>query len=163
MCIRDSVTTGWMAQSSWATRVVVHESSAVPIGDDVPWAVAATLGCGILTGAGTVLNVLRPAPGDALLVLGAGTIGLAAVMAAAHRGVARIVVSDPVEARRALALEVGATEALSPRDLAAQRPAPSFSHVLDSCTTTRVAQEDWAIHPVVTRSPPSAAASERGA
>ncbi|MFF2486541.1 alcohol dehydrogenase catalytic domain-containing protein [Microbacterium sp. NPDC058062] len=131
----ERVTTGWMAQSSWATRVVVHESSAVPIGDDVPWAVAATLGCGILTGAGTVLNVLRPSPGDTLLVLGAGTTGLAAVMAAAHRGVTRIVVSDPVGARRALALEVGATEALSPHDLAAQRPAPSFSHVLDTAGT----------------------------
>jgi len=131
----ERVTTAWMAQSSWATRVVVHESSVVPIGDDVPWAVAATLGCGILTGAGTVLNVLRPAPGDALLVLGAGTTGLAAVMAAAHRGVARIVVSDPVEARRALALEVGATEALSPDALAARRPAPSFSHVLDTAGT----------------------------
>ncbi|MDR7187616.1 Zn-dependent alcohol dehydrogenase [Microbacterium sp. BE35] len=131
----EHVTTGWMAQSSWATRIVVHESSAVPIGDDVPWAVAATLGCGILTGAGTVLNVLRPAPGDALLVLGAGTTGLAAVMAAAHRGVARIVVSDPVEARRTLALEVGATEVIAPDDLAALRPAPSFSHVLDTAGT----------------------------
>ncbi|MFE5408909.1 alcohol dehydrogenase catalytic domain-containing protein [Microbacterium sp. NPDC056569] len=131
----ERVTTGWMAQSSWATRIVVPESSAAPIGADVPWAVAATLGCGILTGAGTVLNVLRPAPGDGLLVLGAGTTGLAAVMAAAHRGVGRIVVSDPVGARCALALEVGATEALSPDALAALRPAPLFSHVLDTAGT----------------------------
>ncbi|MFC8680399.1 alcohol dehydrogenase catalytic domain-containing protein [Microbacterium ureisolvens] len=125
----ERVTTGWMAQSSWATHVVVQESAVAPIGPDVPWEVAATLGCGILTGAGTVLNVLRPVTGDALLVLGAGTTGLAAVMAAAHRGVGRIVVSDPVAARRALALELGATEAHAPDELTAS---PVFTQVVDT-------------------------------
>ncbi|MFB7894415.1 alcohol dehydrogenase catalytic domain-containing protein [Microbacterium sp. NPDC056044] len=128
----ERVTTAWMAQSSWATHVVVPESSAVAIGADVPWAVAAALGCGILTGAGTVLNVLRPASGDALLVLGAGTTGLAAVMAAAHRGVGRIAVSDPLEARRALALELGATEAVDPD---AAGSLTGFTHVLDTVGT----------------------------
>ncbi|MWC00208.1 alcohol dehydrogenase catalytic domain-containing protein, partial [Agromyces seonyuensis] len=115
----ESVTTGWMGQSSWATHVVVHASTAVPIGDDIPWAIAATLGCGVLTGAGAVLNVLRPGPEDALLVLGAGTTGLAAVMAARARGVGRIVVSDPDASRRERALRVGATEAHAPERLAA--------------------------------------------
>ncbi|WP_203581604.1 alcohol dehydrogenase catalytic domain-containing protein [Microbacterium hibisci] len=125
----ERVTTGWMSQSSWATRVVVHESAAIPVGADVPWEVAATLGCGILTGAGTVLNVLRPAPADALLVIGAGTTGLAAVMAAAHRGVGRIVVTDPVAARRSLGLELGASQALAPEDLGRSAV---FTHVVDT-------------------------------
>ena len=112
----DPVTTGWMAQSSWATHVVVRARNTVRIDDDVPWEVAATLGCGILTGAGTVFNVLRPGSGDSLVVIGAGTTGLAAVMAAHHRGVARIVVSDPSPRRRALALSLGATAAHDPAD-----------------------------------------------
>ncbi|WP_127792456.1 alcohol dehydrogenase catalytic domain-containing protein [Agromyces sp. LHK192] len=128
------VTTGWMGQSSWAAHVVVDARSAVVIGDDVPWAVAATLGCGVLTGAGAVLNVLRPGPGDTLLVIGAGTTGLAAVMAAKHRGVARIVVSDPIADRRDLAMLLGATEALAP-DRVAEAVRGTASHVLDTVGT----------------------------
>ena len=112
-------TTGWMAQSSWSTHVVTRASNAVPIGPDVPWDVAATLGCGVLTGAGAILNVLRPGPDDTLVVLGAGTTGLAAVMAARHRGVARIIVSEPAAARRELALCLGATSAVPPEELVA--------------------------------------------
>lgn len=112
-------TTGWMAQSSWSTHVVTRASNAVPIGPDVPWDVAATLGCGVLTGAGAILNVLRPGPGDTLVVIGAGTTGLAAVMAARHRGVARIIVSEPAGARRDLARALGATSAVAPDDLVA--------------------------------------------
>ncbi|MFF2493618.1 alcohol dehydrogenase catalytic domain-containing protein [Agromyces sp. NPDC058064] len=128
----EPVTTGWMGQSAWATHVVVDEGSAVAIGEDVPWPVAAALGCGVLTGAGAVFNVLRPGPADALLVIGAGTTGLAAVMAAAHRGVARVVVSDPLAERRALALELGASEAVAPGDLAALLPGAPFTHALDT-------------------------------
>ena len=125
-----AATTGWMAQSSWATHVVARESNAVRIDRDIPWDVAATLGCGILTGAGAVINVLRPGPGDTLVVLGAGTTGLAAVMAARHRGVTRIVVSEPSADRRALALDLGAAEAFTPDDLAAA--AVQAGHVLDT-------------------------------
>jgi len=128
----DRVTTGWMSQSSWAEHVVAPASSVAVVGHDVPWQVAAPLGCGILTGAGTVLNVLRPGPDDALLVLGAGTTGLAAVLAARHRGVSRIAVSDPVEDRRALALELGATEAHDPSALGG---ATGFTHALDTVGT----------------------------
>ncbi|MGW8483027.1 alcohol dehydrogenase catalytic domain-containing protein [Microbacterium sp. NPDC055903] len=120
-------TTGWMAQSSWSTLVIARQTNAVRIGEDVPWEVAAPLGCGILTGAGTIINVLQPGPGDALLVIGAGTTGLAAVMAAAHRGVTRIAVSDPDASRRALAVELGATEAVAPGDALGR-----FTHAIDT-------------------------------
>lgn len=117
----------FMAQSSWATHVVTGERSAVKIGDDVPWEIAAPLGCGILTGAGTVFNVLAPTADDAVLVVGAGTTGLAAVMAASHRGVRRIVVSDPVAERRRLAEQVGATETITPGE-----PVSGITRALDT-------------------------------
>ncbi len=128
--VEESVTTGWMAQSSWSTLAIARASNAVRIPDDVPWEVAAPLGCGILTGAGTVLNVLRPGPGDALLVIGAGTTGLAAIAAAAHRGIARIVASDPSPERRRLARDFGATEAVAPDALDARTLAAT--HALDT-------------------------------
>ncbi|WP_395244866.1 alcohol dehydrogenase catalytic domain-containing protein [Agromyces sp. MMS24-K17] len=129
----EPLTTGWMAQSAWATRVLARESNAVAVEADVPPSVAAPLGCGVLTGAGTVLNVLRPGPDDALLVLGAGAVGLSAVMAAVATGCGRVVVSDPLEARRTLALELGATAAVAPEELAdLLRRAGPVSRVLDT-------------------------------
>ncbi|MFE5291121.1 alcohol dehydrogenase catalytic domain-containing protein [Isoptericola sp. NPDC056618] len=125
-----AATTGWMAQSSWATHALARTTNAVRIDDDVPWEVAAPLGCGVLTGAGTVLHVLAPGPHDTLLVVGAGTTGLAGVMAARHRGVGRVVVSDPDPGRRALALELGATDAFAPQDVPARTLAAT--HVLDT-------------------------------
>lgn len=127
----EAATTGWMGQSSWATHVIARATNAVRVDADVPWAVAATLGCGVLTGVGTIVNVLRPGPADMLLVIGAGTTGLAAVMAARHRGVAEIIVSDPSAERRALALDLGATRAVAPG--AAGRI--DASHVLDTVGT----------------------------
>ena len=66
------------------------------------------MGCGIQTGAGTILNVLKPEPGSTVAVLGAGGVGLSAVMAALSLDCTVIAV-DPVESRRALARELGAT------------------------------------------------------
>lgn len=110
----EAVHTGWMRQSSWATRVIAHESNTTVVPHDVPAAVAAPLGCAVLTGVGTVLNVLAPRRGDDILILGAGAVGLSAVMAAKASGCRSILVSDPIEARRMLALELGATVAVTP-------------------------------------------------
>ncbi|WP_082104571.1 alcohol dehydrogenase catalytic domain-containing protein [Demequina soli] len=103
----------WMAQSSWATRAIARATNVVPIGSDIPFALAAPLGCGVLTGAGTVLNVLRPGLTDRMLVVGAGTVGLAAVMAARASGCASVTVVEPDPRRRALSLELGATDAVA--------------------------------------------------
>ena len=75
---------------------------------------AAPLGCGVQTGAGTVLNVLAPPRDASLVVFGAGGVGLSAVMAAFASGVGTIIAVDPVAHRRGLAVELGATAALDP-------------------------------------------------
>ncbi|WES64067.1 alcohol dehydrogenase catalytic domain-containing protein [Microbacter sp. GSS18] len=106
----------WMAQSSWATRAIARATNVVPIGDDIPFALAAPLGCGVLTGAGTVLNVLRPTAEDRLLVIGAGTVGLSALMAARAVGCAGVTVVEPDPARRRLALGLGAEKVVTPDD-----------------------------------------------
>uniref|UniRef100_UPI002A81622C alcohol dehydrogenase catalytic domain-containing protein n=1 Tax=Streptomyces sp. CRN 30 TaxID=3075613 RepID=UPI002A81622C len=107
---------GFFGQSSFATYAVVHESGVVKVDPGLPAAVAAPLGCSGQTGAGTVLNRLRPAPGSSLVVLGAGGVGLSALMAAVAVGCDPVVAVDPVASRRALAVALGATAALAPGD-----------------------------------------------
>ncbi len=99
-------------QSSFATRSIVPARSAIKIPEDLPLELLGPLGCGLITGVGTVLNALRPKPGDRIAVFGAGTVGLAAVMGAKLAGCAEIIAVDPVESRRALAMELGATSSL---------------------------------------------------
>ncbi|TXS23145.1 NAD(P)-dependent alcohol dehydrogenase [Streptomyces sp. ms191] len=107
---------GFFGQSSFATHAVVHERGVVRVPSDLPAAVAAPLGCSGQTGAGTVLNRLRPEPGSSLIVLGAGGVGLSALMAAVAVGCRPVVAVDPVASRRALAVELGAEAALAPGD-----------------------------------------------
>ncbi|WP_394553054.1 alcohol dehydrogenase catalytic domain-containing protein [Agromyces sp. MMS24-JH15] len=109
----------WMAQSSWATHAIARVGNVVPIGDRIPFELAAPLGCGVLTGAGTVLRVLRPGPDDRLLVFGAGAVGLSALLAARAMSCTEIAVVEPDPARRALALELGAAHAVDPADVRA--------------------------------------------
>jgi aryl-alcohol dehydrogenase len=98
----------FVGQSSFATHALVQEHSAVPIDPALPLELLGPLGCGVQTGAGTVLNELRPEPGSSIVVFGAGGVGLSAVMASALVGCAIIVAVDLVEERRQLALELGA-------------------------------------------------------
>ncbi|MGW0042106.1 NAD(P)-dependent alcohol dehydrogenase [Rhodococcus sp. NPDC003348] len=99
----------WFGQSSMATRAVVRAADAVRVDGDLPIELLGPLGCGVQTGAGAVLRVLRPRPGASIVVFGAGAVGLAAVLAAVVAECATIVVVDPVPARRELALALGAS------------------------------------------------------
>ena len=99
-------------QSSWATHTLATERqlAKVPAGLDLDH--AGPYGGSISTGAGTVLNELRPRPGSSIAVFGTGNVGLAAVMAARLTGATTIVAVDTVKERLALATELGATHAL---------------------------------------------------
>jgi aryl-alcohol dehydrogenase len=100
----------FFGQSSLARHALVDEAGLVKLHADAPLASLAPLGCGIQTGAGAVLNVLRPEPGKTLAVFGSGAVGCAAIMAAALSGVACIVAVDLVPERLELARELGATD-----------------------------------------------------
>lgn len=112
----------FFGQSSFAREAVADERSVVVVAaasgpgiDDAALAALAPLACGAQTGAGAVLNVLRPATDEVLVVTGAGAVGLSAVMAAAATSVGTVVVVDVVPERLALALELGATEVVDAR------------------------------------------------
>lgn len=99
----------WFGQSTFATRTVVDARSAVVVDRDLPLDVVAPLGCGIITGAGTVLNVLDVRPGSSIAIFGVGSVGLAALLAAKAAGAESIIAVDLHPSRLELAAELGAT------------------------------------------------------
>jgi aryl-alcohol dehydrogenase len=106
----------FFGQSSFSTLAVVNARSVVPVPDDVDLRAAGPLACGVQTGAGTVLDVLRVSPGSSLAVFGAGSVGLCAIMAARLCGATTIVAVNRRASRLALAAEFGATHLFSPTD-----------------------------------------------
>ncbi|WP_297081535.1 zinc-binding dehydrogenase [uncultured Demequina sp.] len=105
--------------SAFATHAVVSRTSVVPVDLDVPPAVAALLGCAVLTGGGAVLNAGRPAPGATVMVVGLGGVGMAALLVAAALG-HEVVGVDPVPSKLELARSLGASQALHPDDAASR-------------------------------------------
>jgi len=110
----EPVSSNFFGQSSFATRALTYERNLVKLPPDVPFSVAAPLACGVQTGAGSVLRALDCAPGSSIVVIGGGTVGLSAVMAAKVRGCDPIILIEPMAERRTLALELGATHVIDP-------------------------------------------------
>jgi len=99
----------FFSQSSFATHAIATEGNVVKLDPSVPLDVVAPFGCGIQTGAGAVLNALRPEAGTSIAVFGTGTVGLAAIMAAQVAGCTTIIGIDVRPGRLELARELGAT------------------------------------------------------
>jgi alcohol dehydrogenase len=104
--------------SAFATHAVVDTRSVVPVDDDVPPDVAAVLGCAVLTGGGALLNAAPPEPGQSVMVVGLGGVGMAALLTAVALGCGDVVAVDGVAAKRDHARELGATTVLDPAELA---------------------------------------------
>lgn len=106
--------------SAFATHAVVDRTSVVPVDDDVPAEVAALLGCAVLTGGGAVLNAGRPAPGERVVIVGLGGVGMAALLVAIALG-HEVIGVDATPTKLETARELGATAAVSPADAVAGR------------------------------------------
>ena len=111
---RGEVVHRGLAVAAFAEMVVIQETGAVKVGNDVPLDVACVIGCAVQTGVGAVINTAGVAEGDTVLVMGLGGVGLSVVQGARLAGASQIIVSDPVAERRERALELGATHALDP-------------------------------------------------
>lgn len=99
----------FFGQSSFATYSLVNQRNVVKIDKDMDLALAAPLGCGLQTGASSVLNVLKPEAGSSIAVFGVGAVGLSGIMAAKIAGCKNIIAIDLHENRLELAKELGAT------------------------------------------------------
>ncbi|AVZ72705.1 Zn-dependent alcohol dehydrogenase [Streptomyces lunaelactis] len=109
---------GFAGTGTFTEEVVVDAGCAVPIPDDVPFDIAALIGCGVTTGLGAAINTADVAAGSSVAVIGCGGVGISAIQGARLKGAAQIVAVDPVASRREAALTFGATEAVSPDELA---------------------------------------------
>jgi aryl-alcohol dehydrogenase len=118
----------FFAQSSFAHFALANERNVVPVSKDVPLELLAPLGCGVQTGAGAVMNSLRPQPGASIAIFGAGTVGMSAVMAAAASGCTTIVAVDTVPARLELAKHFGATHTVNAAEVDPVRAVIDASH-----------------------------------
>jgi len=107
---------GMAGCGTWAEEMVVPWQAVIPVADDVPFACAALLGCGIPTGVGAVINTAKVIPGSSVAVVGCGGVGLAAIQGARIAGAATILAVDPVLGKHAKALALGATHAVTPDD-----------------------------------------------
>jgi len=96
-------------QSAFATYSVTHKHNLVHLPDNIDIRIAGPLGCGIQTGAGAILNYLKPEPGSAIVIIGCGGVGMSAIMAAKICGCSLIIAVDTVDSRLGLATELGAT------------------------------------------------------
>lgn len=106
----------YFGQSSFALHALAWERNTVKVPQDAELALLGPLGCGIQTGAGTVMNGLKPDAGSSIAVIGTGAVGLAAILGAVVCGCATVIAVDRVRSRLDLAESLGATHALDTSD-----------------------------------------------
>lgn len=103
---------GFFGQSSFASYAITKPRNIVKVSKEIPLELLGPLGCGIQTGAGAVLNSLKPSENSSIAIFGAGTVGLSAVLGAVVAGCSPIIVIDTKPERLALARSLGATDTL---------------------------------------------------
>jgi NDMA-dependent alcohol dehydrogenase len=111
---KDGTDVGQMCGlGTFAEITTVDVRSTVKIPDDIPLDVACLTGCGVGTGWGTAVNAGHVQPGDTVIVMGVGGIGINAVQGAAYAGASHVIAVDPVAFKREKAQELGATESFA--------------------------------------------------
>lgn len=111
----EALTSHFFGQSSFARHAVVMERSVIKVPADAPLQLLAPLGCGIMTGAGAMLNVVKPTLNSVVAVVGAGAVGLAAIMALKlNKEQPKMVIAvDLIQARLDMAKKYGATHVIN--------------------------------------------------
>ncbi|HEX9833982.1 MAG TPA: NDMA-dependent alcohol dehydrogenase [Mycobacterium sp.] len=110
----DGSPVGQMAGlGTFAERTVVDVNSVVKVDKDLPLESAAMLACGVSTGWGSAVNAAEVRPGDTVVIMGVGGVGMNAVQGATHAGASNVIVAEPVAWKREKAVEFGATHAFA--------------------------------------------------
>jgi S-(hydroxymethyl)glutathione dehydrogenase/alcohol dehydrogenase len=124
--------------SSFAERSVVPANTVFPVDPSLPLEHVALLGCAVMTGVGAVLNTAKVCPGDSVLVIGCGGVGLSAIQGARIAGASPIVAVDVVGSKLRLAEDLGATDTvLSGRD----RVPGGFDHAFECLGRTETIEQ----------------------
>lgn len=99
--------------SSFAEQMLIHEHALVKIRDDMPLDRAALIGCGVITGVGSVFHTAQVEPGSTVAVIGCGGVGLSAINGAAIAGAGRIIAVDKFASKLETAKVFGATDVVN--------------------------------------------------
>jgi Zn-dependent alcohol dehydrogenase len=111
-----AVRSQYFGQSSFSKMSIVNEKCVAKCPYPENLDIYAPIGCGFQTGAGTVLNVLKPTKEDSIVIFGLRSVGLAALMAATYMGAGRIIVADIVAEKLEMAKELGATDVINSKE-----------------------------------------------
>lgn len=103
-------------ESSFTETTVVNQLNAIKVDKDLDLRILGPLGCGYVTGAGTVFNAFKPEVGDGIVIFGTGAVGLGALMAAKVSGCTKIIAVDIIPERLELAKELGATHVINSKE-----------------------------------------------
>jgi Zn-dependent alcohol dehydrogenase len=106
----------YLGSSTMSEYIVVDEAGAIPIPPDVPFDIAAIIGCAVATGVGAVMNTAKASAGSSAAVIGCGGVGLSAIVGCRLAGCHPIIAIDMVESKFDLACKLGATHALNAGD-----------------------------------------------
>ena len=98
----------FLSAATMAEFSVIHESSVVPLPDDVPYEIAAVVGCAVATGVGAVMNTARARPGQSAVVIGCGGVGLSALLGCKLAGCNPIIAVDVMDSKLEFAKSLGA-------------------------------------------------------
>ena len=101
--------------------ITVHQASVVKIEPDIPLDIAALVGCGVTTGWGSATRVADVRPGENVVIMGAGGVGMNAVQGAAAAGAKRVMVIEPVARKREWAMDLGATHVFESAEEATEK------------------------------------------
>ncbi|KUL41425.1 Zn-dependent alcohol dehydrogenase [Actinoplanes awajinensis] len=138
---------GMAGCGAFAEEMVVPRIGAVPIEADVPYEVAALVGCGVMTGVGAVVNTAQVRPGDTVVIIGCGGVGIAAVQGARLSGATLIAAVDTVPAKLDVARRFGATHAVTPdrlSDLVTEiTGGEGFDHAFDVVALPQTLRAAW--------------------
>ena len=106
---------------TFSPYITVHQASVVKIEPDIPLEIAALVGCGVTTGWGSATKVADVRPGENVVIMGTGGVGMNAVQGAAAAGAKRVMVIEPVAKKREWAMSMGATHAFANMEEAAPK------------------------------------------
>lgn len=113
----DQAIFGFAGNGTFAEELVVPQEGVVKIENDVPFEIAALIGCGVMTGVGAAINTAKVKPGSSVLVIGCGGVGIATIQGAKIAGAAEIVAVDMQAKKLEDAKRLGATHAVLPTEL----------------------------------------------
>ncbi len=115
----DAVVHGnFFGQSSFGSFAIAHQRNTVKVDKDLPLELLGPLGCGIQTGAGAAVLSIGTRPGQSLAIFGGGAVGLSALLGARAVDAGMVIVIEPNAERGKLALELGATHVIDPKQTA---------------------------------------------